>query len=108
MFPTEEDFALVQVIFDDLVRKVCGYTVPRSVARARGILDRALTCSMSLQRQDFESDDEDSGSEHIGSDEVAERLGVTRRTVQRNAEAYGGQLISGVYVFPDEIGAESG
>jgi len=108
MYPSGEDFALVQVVFDDLVKKVCGYTVPRSVARARGILDRALTCSMSLERQAFESDEEESDPENIGSSEAAKLLGVTRRTVQRNAESLGGQQVSGAWVFPrDEIGAAS-
>jgi hypothetical protein len=107
MYPSGEDFALVQFIFDDLVKKVCGYTVPRSVARARGILDRAMTCSESLQRQGFELDEEESDSENIGSSEVAELLGVTRRTVQRNAETLGGRQVSGSWVFnKDEVGAD--
>jgi hypothetical protein len=71
-----------------------------------GILDRALTCWMSLERQEFGSDDEESSSGNIGSGEVAELLGVTRRTVQRNAEGLGGQRISGSWVFDrDDIGA---
>jgi hypothetical protein len=106
-----EDIAYVRTVFDGLadfwVR--FGRPLPASVSRARGILDRTLTtltCSMSLQRQEIGSDEEESSSENIGSHEVAELLGVTRRTVQRNAESLGGQRVSGAWVFDrDDIGA---
>src|ERR1700729_1674581 len=107
--PLAEDLAFVKFVFDELAKKVCGYAVPRSVVRARGILDRALTCSMSLQRQDFGSDEEESDSENIGSTEAAKLLGVTRRTVQRNAESLGGRQVSGAWVFNgNELGDASG
>ena len=99
------DLVYVQTVFDGLVEALVrfGRPMPRTVARARGILQRAVT-SMSLQRQGFEDDDSELESNNIGSDEVAELLGVTRRTVQRNAEALGGQRVSGSWVFdPDEI-----
>jgi hypothetical protein len=71
------------------------------------VLDSALTWAMSLERQEFESDDADSSQENIGSGEVAELLGVTPRTVQRRAEALGGQRVSGSWVFNrDDIGAD--
>jgi hypothetical protein len=72
-----------------------GRPMPATVARARGILDRALTFAMSLERQGIGSDNAESSPENIGSDEVAELLGVTKRTVQRRAEALGGQRVSG-------------
>jgi hypothetical protein len=103
-----EDIAYVKAVFDGLVDAWVrwGRPAPPSVARARGILDHALTCAMSLQRQDFESDDEESSQENIGSGEVAELLGVTRRTVQRNAESLGARQVSGAWVFDrNDIGA---
>jgi hypothetical protein len=106
-----EDFAYVRTVFDGLAEALVrfGRPMPPTVARARGILDRALTWAMSLERQEFESDDADSDSGNIGSGEVAELLGVTRRTVQRNAEALGGQRVSRSWVFDrDDIGADGG
>ena len=102
-----EDIAYGRTVFDGLVDAWVrfGRPMPRPVWRARDILDRAMTCSMSLQRQDFGPDDEESESEKLGSREVAELLGVTRRTVQRNAESLGGQQVSGSWVFdPNDIG----
>jgi hypothetical protein len=106
-----EDIAYVRAVFDGLVDAWVrwGRPEPASVSRARGILDRTLTalaCAMSLERQEFGSDDAESDSGNIGSGEVAELLGVTRRTVQRNAETLGGQRVSGAWVFKqDELGA---
>ncbi|MFZ0230543.1 MAG: helix-turn-helix domain-containing protein [Mycobacterium sp.] len=61
---------------------------------------------MSLQRHGFGPDEEESDSGNIGSGEVAELLGVTRRTVQRNAESLGARQVSGAWVFNrDDIGA---
>ena len=96
-----EDLMYVKTVFDELaaawVRS--GRPMPPAVSRARGILDSALTCSMSLERQDIEPDAAESSSASIGSDEVAELLGVTPRTVQRRAESLGGKRISGAWVF---------
>jgi hypothetical protein len=65
-----------------------------------------MTSAMSLQRQEIGADDEESDSGDIGSAEAARLLGVTRRTIQRNAECLGGQRISGAWVFDrDELGA---
>jgi hypothetical protein len=103
-----EDIAYVRAVFDGLVDSWVrwGRPEPPSVSRARGILDRALTCAMSLERQEFGSDDAESDSGNIGSSEVAELLGVTRRTVQRNAESLGARQVSGAWVFNrDELGA---
>lgn len=73
--------------------------------RARGILDKAVNCAMSLERQAFEADGEESKPENIGSREAAALLGVSSRTVERNAEARGGRQVSGIWVFDrDEIG----
>jgi len=99
-----EDIAYVKAVFDGLVDAWVrwGRPEPASVSRARGILDRTLTTltsQMSLQRQGIGSDSEESSSGTIGTDEAAELLGVTRRTVQRNAEALGGQRVSGAWVF---------
>jgi hypothetical protein len=103
-----EDLNYVKVVFDELAKRVCGYSVPPSVVRARRILERALTSVMSLERQDFGTDEEESDSENIGSAEAAKLLGVTRRTIQRNAESLGAQKVSGAWVLPrDEIGAAS-
>jgi len=102
-----EDIAYVRTVFDALVDAWVrfGRPEPRSVERARSILDRALTWSMSQPRHDFEPDDPQSEVENIGSREVAEMYGLTPRTVQRNAKLYGGQKVSGVYVFQkDELG----
>lgn len=107
-YPSAEELSFLRVVFDGLVTDWTrfGRPVPPSVARARAILDRTLTCAMSLERQGFGSDDAESDSGNIGSGEVAELLGVTRRTVQRNAESLGARRISGSWVFDrDEIGA---
>jgi hypothetical protein len=103
-----EDIAYVKAVFDGLVDAWVrwGRPAPPSVSRARAILDRTLTCAMSLERQGFGSDDGQLDSGNMGTDEVAALLGVTRRTVQRNAESLGAQRISGAYVFDrDGIGA---
>lgn len=103
-----EDLAYCRAVFDGLAEALVrfGRPMPATVGRARGILDRALTWAMSLERQEIGSDDEESSSENIGSGEVAELLGVTRRTVQRNAETLGGQRVSGSWIFDrDGIGA---
>jgi hypothetical protein len=107
--PTPEDLAYVQAVFDGLAEALVrfGRPMPATVSRARRILERTLTWSMSLQRQGFGPDEEGSEVENIGSSEVAELLGVTRRTVQRNAEALGGQRVSGSWVFdPKELGVD--
>jgi hypothetical protein len=103
-----EELAYVRTVFDGLAEALVrfGRPMPATVVRARGILDRALTCWMSLERQEIGPDDEESDSENIGSSEVAGLLGVTRRTVQRNAESLGGQRVSGSWVFDkNELGA---
>jgi hypothetical protein len=104
---SSDELAYVRTVFDGLVDHWLrfGRPLPASVSRARGVLDRAMSSAMSLQRQDFGPDDEESESEKLGSREVAELLGVTRRTVQRNAESLGGQQVSGSWVFdPNDIG----
>jgi hypothetical protein len=103
-----EDLAYVRTVFDGLAEALVrfGRPMPRTVARAREILDKALTCAMSLERQAIEPDEEESNSGNIGSSEVAELLGVTARTVQRKAESLGGQRVSGSWVFDkNDIGA---
>jgi hypothetical protein len=103
-----EDLVFARTVFDGLVDQFVrwGRPLPASVSRARGILDRALSCAMSLERQVIGVDGGQLNSGNIGSDEVAELLGVTRRTVQRKAESLGGQLVSGSWVFDkDDIGA---
>jgi hypothetical protein len=103
-----EDLAYVKAVFDGVVAEWVrwGRPTPPTVVRARGILDRALTCVMSLERQEIHADGAESDSGNIGTDEAAELLGVTRRTIQRNAELLGGQRISGAWVFDrDELGA---
>jgi HTH domain len=99
-----EDLAYVRTVFLGLVEAWvrCGNPMPRTAARARAILDKTLTSAMSLQRQEIEPDVEESNTANIGSDELAEQLGVTRRTVQRRAESLGGQQISGAWVFDKE------
>lgn len=104
--PSAEDVAYVRTVLDGLTEAVVrfGRPLPPSVVRARRILDKAL--SMSLERQAIEQDEAESESENIRSDEVAELLGVTRRTVQRNAESLGGHRVSRSWVFnKDELGA---
>lgn len=108
MDPSAEDLAYVRTVFDGLAEALVrfGRPMPATVGRARGILDRALTFAMSLEREGIGVDDADCSSENIGSDEVAELLGVTRRTVQRNAESLGGQRVSRSWVFDrNDIGA---
>jgi hypothetical protein len=107
--PTPEDLAYVQAVFDGLAEALVrfGRPMPATVSRARGILERALTWSMSLQRQGIGRDAADSDSGNIGSHEVAKMLGVTRRTVQRNAESLGGRRVSGSWVFdPNDLGVD--
>jgi hypothetical protein len=104
-----EEFAYLSAVFDGLVEAVVrfGRPMPRSVGRARGILDRALNSAVSLERQGSRAGVEQSYSENIGCDEVAKLLGVTPRTVQRNAEELGGRQVSGAWVFDREaIGAD--
>jgi hypothetical protein len=104
-----EDLAYCRAVFDGLAGALVrfGRPMPPTVGRARGILDRALTWAMSLERQEIEADDADSDSGNIGSGEVAELFGVTRRTVQRNAESLGGQRVSRSWVFDkNELGAD--
>src|ERR1700675_3864858 len=101
-----EDLAYVQTVFGGLAEALVrfGRPMPQTVTRARAILDRALNCAMSLERQGSESDAAESESGNIGSREVADLLKVTPRSVQRNAEALGGQRVSGAWVFdPNEI-----
>lgn len=117
--PSAVEIALVRTVFDELVEAWVrwGRPAPASVSRARAILDRAMSSAMSSERQEggsgeaeFDSES-DSGfdSVNIGSREAAELLKVNRRTVQRRAEALGGQRVSGSWVFDrDEIGAERG
>jgi hypothetical protein len=107
-YPSAEDVAYLKAVFDGLVDAWVrwGRPEPASVSRARGILDRALTSAMSLQRQGIGPNEEESDSGTIGSGEVAELLGVTRRTVQRKAESLGARQVSGAWVFDrDDIGA---
>jgi hypothetical protein len=104
------DLAYVRVVLDALAKEWArfGRPLPKAVAPALAILDRA-TWAMSLQRQGFGSDETESDSEKLGSREVAELLGVTRRTVQRRAESMGGQQVSGSWVFDrDDIGLNDG
>jgi hypothetical protein len=106
--PSAEELAYVRTVLDGLVEAWVrwGRPVPSSVSRARGILDRALSSAMSLERQEFGSDAGQLNSGNMGTDEVAALLGVTRRTVQRNAEALGARQVSGAWVFDrDDIGA---
>jgi hypothetical protein len=109
-----EDIAYVKAVFDGLIDSWVrfGRPLPASVVRARGILDRTLTTltsAMSLQRQEIHEDEAESDSGNIGSSEVAELLGVTRRTVQRNAESLGARRVSGSWVFDrDDIGLDDG
>lgn len=103
-----EDLAFARTVFDGLVEEFVrwGRPLPLSVSRARRILDRALSSVMSLERQEIEAEGGQSNSGNIGSSEAAELLGVTRRTVQRNAELLGGQRVSGSWVFDvNDIGA---
>jgi hypothetical protein len=104
MNPSPEEIAYARTVFDGLAEALVrfGRPTPPTVVRARSILDRALTCAMSLKRQQIESDSAES-NQNIGSSELAESLGVTRRTVQRNAESLGGQLVSGAWVFDREL-----
>jgi len=106
---TAEDIAYARAVFDGLVKEFVRFRgpMPPTVSRARSILDRALTCWISLERHDIGPDGEESVSENIGSHDVAKMLGVTRRTVQRNAESLGGKLISGSWVFdPNNVGVD--
>jgi hypothetical protein len=103
-----EDLACVKAVFDGLVAEWVrwGRPTPPTVVRARGILDRALSSAMSLGRQEIHAEVAESDSDTIGSDEVAKLLGVTPRTVQRNAESLGGQKVSGTWVFDgSDLGA---
>lgn len=73
-----EDLAFVATVLDELARslvRVHRRPMPPAVARARRILDRALNCVTSLERQPIGADRGQSTSEHIGTDEVAERSG---------------------------------
>jgi hypothetical protein len=107
-YPTPGDFAYARTVLDGLVEALVrsGRPMPRSVAPARAVLDRAMTCALSLGRQANSPDEAESASGKIGTDGVAEMLGVTRRTAQRNAESLGARRVSGTWVFDrDDIGA---
>jgi hypothetical protein len=101
MNPTPDEIEYARTVFDALTDVLVrsGRPIPPTVKRAREILARTYVFVASLQRQHTEEGC-DAGSENVGTDEVAELLGVTRRTVQRNAESLGGQRISGVWTFP--------
>jgi len=107
-----EDFSYVQGIFDRLAAEWVrfGRPMPESVRRARGILDRAITCALSQSRQPDRGEVGELFEDNmIGTGEAAKLLGCDRKTVQRRAESLGGQLVAGRYVFDrnelDELGA---
>jgi hypothetical protein len=104
-----EDLAYCRAVFDGLAEALVrfGRPMPATVGRARGILDRALSSAMSLERQGIHTDRAESDSENIGSAEAAKLLGVTRRSVQRNGKSLGGRQVSGAWVFDrNDIGAD--
>jgi hypothetical protein len=109
--PSAEEVAYVSAVFNALADALVrfGRPMPATVARARQIFDSALTFAMSLERHNIGSDSAELDEENIGSDEVAKILGVTRRTVQRNAEVLGARRVSGAYVFNrNDLGAIDG
>ncbi len=73
--------------------------VPRPVSDLFDRLDFAFQ-RMSQPRHDVGAGAGDTGtSKWIGAAEVAELLGISARTVQRNYRAMGGELVSSVLVF---------
>jgi hypothetical protein len=107
-----EEFAYAKAVLNALadghVRR--GHQLPRTVVRAREILDRAAIEAMSQSGQPQTDDPSEWIEENmIGAGEVAELLGCDRKSVQRNAEALGGRMIAGRYVFDKTLlGADSG
>jgi hypothetical protein len=113
--PSAEDVAYLKAVFDGLVDAWVrwGRPEPASVSRARGILDRALTtltCALSADGQgsDCRGEELESSEDVIGTAELAELYGVTRRTAQRRAEAMGAQRVSGAYVLRKDDLADIG
>jgi len=103
-----EDLAFCAAVLDGLTQEWVrfGRPLPRTVPQAREILDRALKCAMSLERQQIQPMEEDLSENIIGSSEVAELLGVSRRTAQRRGKELGVPQISGSFVFDrNELGA---
>jgi hypothetical protein len=96
-----EDIAYARAVFDGLVDAWVrsGRPLPRTVPKARLILDKALTVSLQRHQGDCGSGELESSENAIGTAEIAELYGVTRRTAQRRAEAMGAQRVSGAYVF---------
>jgi hypothetical protein len=93
-----KEIAYVQTVLDALAEALVrfGRPMPPTVIRARGILDRALTCAVSPRGQDLGDDAAESLQDNlIGSREAAKLLGCTRRTIARNGAALGGRRVSG-------------
>ena len=97
-----EGLSFAATVFDALmdawVRS--GRPLPRTVPKARGFLEDAITSAISLERKQSGVAEEELSSGNLGSDELARIHGVSRRTIHMNAEAYGGRKVSGAWVFP--------
>jgi transcriptional regulator with GAF, ATPase, and Fis domain len=97
-----EEIALVSTVLDELLAAWVrfGRPAPAAAVRAQGLLLRALTSAVSQSRQSERAGLRELSEENtIGAREAAELLGCNRRTVQRRAEALGGQRIAGRFVF---------
>jgi hypothetical protein len=95
-----ERISYISYVFDSLVGDFVrhGRPMPAAVKRAKRYLDEFERTAMALERQP-ETPAEYDGSESIGTDEKAALEGVSRRTIQRNAEQLGGERVNGTWVF---------
>jgi hypothetical protein len=100
--------AVLNTLADGHVRR--GHQLPRSVVRAREILDRAAIEAMSQlgQRDSGDASDLDE-DDLIGPSEAARLVGCDRKVLQRRPEDFGGRRVAGRLVFSrNELGVDSG
>jgi hypothetical protein len=101
-----EEFSFVKIVLNGLVEELVrrGHQVPRTVPRAREILERAMVS----QLRQSEADDAPEWFEDnaIGTGEAAKLLGCDRKTLQRRPGDFGGRMVAGRWVFDrTELGA---
>ena len=96
-----EDLVYVKTVLgglaDEHVRR--GHQLPRSVLRARDILDRAVAAWAHLGQPDSGDASDLEQDDWIGPVEAAKLAGCDRRTLNRRPEDFGGKLVAGRLVF---------
>jgi hypothetical protein len=97
------DLAFVNAVLDGVVEALVrrGVQTPRTVPRARAILDRAIAAAAMSQLGQSDSGDASGLDEDdlIGPSEAAKLTGYDRKTLQRRPEDFGGRRVAGRLVF---------